>query len=488
MPRALVSSRDVARFEDRYRDVLHAAGFEIVYPPPGEANELKDNELRACLDGIDAVIAGSERYTVAVFAACPGLRVIARVGVGYDAIDLAAATANGVAVTIAPNTNQGSVAEHTFALMLALTRHIPGTARRGRAWWLAAGDEPTHARPYAGARRPGPYWQGRRRTCSRLRHAARRLRPGAGPRVLRRQRHHARTVRPPARRSRFPLPPLAAHRRDARADQPRNLARMKPTAMLINTSRGGLIKESDLVEALREKRLAGAGLDVFEQEPPAAGNPLFGLDNVVLTPHAAGVDMLSLGDMARSAAEAVVALLPRRMACREGGKPSRSFEFCRANRTRSIWRMIQIGSRLSRPRAGITLTNSPVPITPDRNCTGSGSDLFEEFMSKIVSKSAADSASSLSVPLVEAEKVLGVAIATARERHQRLTPRERQVAKMMATGQPNREIAEELGISVKTLDIHRANLVHKLHARTTADVANLINLLRLTEVAEAFAG
>ena len=87
----------------------------------------------------------------------------------------------------------------------------------------------------------------------------------------------------------------------------RTLALMKPSAFLVNTARGGLVCEADLIEALRAKRLAGAGLDVFEEEPPPP-SPLFEMDNVVVTPHAAGVDLQSRDDMAESAARAIVDL------------------------------------------------------------------------------------------------------------------------------------------------------------------------------------
>jgi FixJ family two-component response regulator len=87
------------------------------------------------------------------------------------------------------------------------------------------------------------------------------------------------------------------------------------------------------------------------------------------------------------------------------------------------------------------------------------------------------------VPLAVIEKTLGMCVSDAQSLHSTLTERERQVAAMMATGKPNRQIAEELGISPKTLDIHRANLMHKLQARTTASVANIINLMLLAEAA-----
>ena len=84
-------------------------------------------------------------------------------------------------------------------------------------------------------------------------------------------------------------------------------AAMKPTSFLVNTARGALVNEEDLVVALKNKQIAGAGIDVFENEPPGI-HPIFRLDNVVITPHAAGVDLQSRDDMARSAAEAIVSL------------------------------------------------------------------------------------------------------------------------------------------------------------------------------------
>ena len=87
----------------------------------------------------------------------------------------------------------------------------------------------------------------------------------------------------------------------------RALALMKPTAYLINTSRGAVVCEADLYDALKSRRLAGVGLDVFEDEPPGK-IPLFELDNVVITPHQAGTDWRSRDDMAKSAAEAIVSL------------------------------------------------------------------------------------------------------------------------------------------------------------------------------------
>src|ERR687886_1661718 len=122
MPKVLIAPMTLANLPGAFVQVLRDAGFEVGYP--ARAAQLTEEELLTALDGASAVLAGMEPYTARVLAANPALRVIARVGVGYDAVDLAAATERGVAVTIAPGTNQDAVAEHTFTLILALAKGL----------------------------------------------------------------------------------------------------------------------------------------------------------------------------------------------------------------------------------------------------------------------------------------------------------------------------------------------------------------------------
>src|SRR5947209_751790 len=122
MPKVLIAPAPLAGVDATYLHTLRNAGFEPVFPP--RAVQLTEDDLLRTLTGMSASLAGSEPYTRRVIEAHPQLRVIARAGVGYDAVDTAAATDHGVAVTIAPNTNQDAVAEHTFAMMLALAKRL----------------------------------------------------------------------------------------------------------------------------------------------------------------------------------------------------------------------------------------------------------------------------------------------------------------------------------------------------------------------------
>src|SRR5438105_12349798 len=122
MPKALVTSQVLVDNQGPYYHLLRDSVFQLVYPP--RPTQRTEDEILLELHGISATLAGSEPYTRRVIAANPSLRAIARAGVGYDAVDLAAATEHGVAVAIAPGTNQDAVAEHTFALILALAKNV----------------------------------------------------------------------------------------------------------------------------------------------------------------------------------------------------------------------------------------------------------------------------------------------------------------------------------------------------------------------------
>ena len=308
MPKVLIAAREAVQVQDRFHDVLHAAGLTPVYPSTGKPTQLTEEELLTALDGIEAVVAGSEPYTARVLAAHPQLRVIGRVGVGYDAVDVPAATARGIIVSITPGTNHGSVAEHTFALMLGFTRHLPA-----RHHSVATGGWPRFISTPLRGKTLGLAGLGRIGKAVATRATAFEMSviaydPFPDTAFCSANKIALVSFEKLLAESDFlslhlPFTPQTRHiiNRDT-------LSKMKPAAVLVNTSRGGLVCEADLIPALRDKQIAGAVLDVFEQEPLPPDHPLRSLDNVVLTPHAAGVDILSLGDMTRSAAEAVASL------------------------------------------------------------------------------------------------------------------------------------------------------------------------------------
>ena len=305
MDKVLIAPAPLANVEGQFVRVLRNAGFELVYP--GKGHQLTEDELLVALDGVRASVAGSEPYTPKVLAAHPQLRVIARVGVGYDAVDVPAATARGVAVAIAPGTNQDAVAEHTFLLMLGLVKNIIS-----QHLGVKSGGWPRGTNLPLRGRTLGIAGLGRIGKAVALRGEV------FGMRLLAYEPYPDKAFVAEHKVELVPFERLLAESDFLTLHLPmtaeskhlinrRTLALMKPTAFLINTARGGLVCEEDLLEALRTNKIAGAGLDVFEEEPPGK-NPLFQLENVLLTPHAAGGDLQSRDDMSLSAAEAIVAL------------------------------------------------------------------------------------------------------------------------------------------------------------------------------------
>jgi phosphoglycerate dehydrogenase-like enzyme len=307
MPKVLITAATLADKVGPYLPLLRDAGLEIVYPNPWDGQLLEADLFRE-LPGIKAVIAGSEPYTRKVLADARDLRVIARVGVGYDAVDVAAATERGIAVTITPGANHDAVAEHAFALLLSAAKNVAVSDHLMRAGqWKRDITIPLRGRTM------GIVGLGRIGKAVALRALAFQMRVVAFELYPDNEfiaRHGVKLT---------PLDKLFAEADFISLHAPlgpetkhminqRTLGLMKGDAILLNTARGGLVCEPDLVEALRAKRIAGAALDVFEDEPLPKNHPLLKLENVVLTPHTAGTDWQSRMDMAVMAAESIVAL------------------------------------------------------------------------------------------------------------------------------------------------------------------------------------
>jgi len=295
---------------DRCSELLAEAGFEMFFPPESldtVADPAGFRELVA-QRGCEAVIAGGEAYDTPLFEAAPRLRVVARAGVGFDCVDLASATQHGVVVTITPGANDQAVAEHTVAMLLAVGRALVGADRAVRdGSWLRAVSPPVRTKTLGivGLGRIG------RAVYSRA--------VALGMEVIACEPYpdHEFVARHGVRLVSFedllaqsdyvslhvPLSEESAGLMNTEA-----IARMKTGAIVINTARGGLIVEADLHDALTSGKLAAAALDVFAEEPTPVDNPLLKLDNVLASPHMAGVDDLSLSDMAEVAARGIIDL------------------------------------------------------------------------------------------------------------------------------------------------------------------------------------
>ncbi len=306
--RVLIAPAPLQEIEHIYGPLLREAGHDIIFSKV--AHQMSEAELAEILPGCAGTLAGSEPYTrdVIAKAAANGLKVIARAGVGYDAVDLAAATEHGVAVTFAPGTNQDSVAEHTFSLILALSRNVVAQHNA-----IAAGDWPRRANQPLRRKTLGLLGLGRIGKAVALRGKAFMMdvvayEPFPDAAFV---KEHGVTLLPfddVVKQADWLSLHMPMCPESMKCINARTLGLMKPTAYVVNTARGGVVNEPDLYEALKNNRIAGAGLDVFDQEPPG-DNPLLTLDNIVMTAHTAGVDVQSRDDMAHMAARAIAKLL-----------------------------------------------------------------------------------------------------------------------------------------------------------------------------------
>ncbi len=306
MPRVLITPTVLQHVDGPYREILQTAGFEVVYPPEGLS--LKDPAVVSQqLRGLDAVLASVEPYTREVLAGS-ALRVVSRNGVGYDAIDVAAAAELGIAVTITPGVNQESVAEHAVALMLAAAHGYPARQREA-----CSGTWRRKTLPRLAGRTLGLVGMGA------IGKAVVPKALGLGLDVIAHdpaadeafaQRHGVRLCSLDELLAGADVLSLHLPCTKETTDliNAVTLAKMRPGAILVNTARGGLVDEDALVESLRSGHLAAAALDVFKVEPLPPESPLAQMDNVLACPHMGGLDQESMVGMARLAAENIVNL------------------------------------------------------------------------------------------------------------------------------------------------------------------------------------
>jgi D-3-phosphoglycerate dehydrogenase len=304
-PRVLVTSWLVEE-DDPSLQILRDAGCEVVIgrsPRPRTAEDMSQ-----AIRGIDGIVAGSDNYSAPVIAAADRLKVIVRVGVGYDTVDLAAATGKGIQVGTTPGTNQHAVADYAFGLLLALARRIvPHHTTTAAGQWVRVAGPDVYAKTI-GIVGLGAIGKG----------VARRAR-GFDMTVLAydvykddafAQANGVRYVEldelfRQADYVTLHTPLLPETRGLVNAER---LRTMKPTAYLINTARGELVDLDALIEAIEAGRLAGAALDVFPKEPPT-GHPILTTRNVIVSPHVAGGSIEANLAAAKMACQSVVAVL-----------------------------------------------------------------------------------------------------------------------------------------------------------------------------------
>ncbi len=289
------------------KEVLAAVDGEPVIAGSGTPEE-----IIALAPQADAILTCWKDVPPEALDIAPSCRIVSRYGIGLDNIPVGRATELGMLVTNVPDFCLEEVSDHVMALLLATARQLLPLARTAdRSDWTR--DTP----------QPIPRVRGQTLGLIGFGNIGRALVPkalGFGLRVI------AYTPRLRAEDApagvevtndlgallaasdyvtiHCPLTDETTHMIDAGA-----LAQMKPSALLINTSRGGVIDEAALIRALDEGQIAGAALDVTDPEPPAADNPLLSMENVIVTPHAAFYSVAATADLARKAAENVVTVM-----------------------------------------------------------------------------------------------------------------------------------------------------------------------------------
>ena len=265
---------------------IEFAAFQLKFKP--------EDEVAAAIRDADVIIVNMVKMTESLLAKLPNCKLLIRHGIGYDNVDVAACTRLGIQFCYQPDYCKEDVAEHAIALIFACARKVVWSRRTldessRNAKWDFTGLFPIYRMDgktlgIVGVGRIGS------RVFRKLKGFGFKRILGCDPYLRPDQMEQMKGMEFVDRDTLFreadyvtvhtPLNDETRHLVNART-----LALMKPTAFLVNTSRGPMIDTPALVEALRKRQIAGAAIDVFDVEPPPADHPLFGLDNAILTPH-----------------------------------------------------------------------------------------------------------------------------------------------------------------------------------------------------------
>ena len=303
MPSVLITFPVFTTRDDAPLRTLREAGWDVRHEPAGF--RASEDELIELLRGHDAVIAASEPYSRRVLGASPRLKHVARYGVGFDQVDVPAATELGVLVTTTQGANDWGVADHAFALMLALAHTLVDNDRDVRRgdWGRPVGEDVWRAT--LGIVGLGRIGKGVALRAQGFEMTVLAYEPYPDETFVERHAIELVSLEELLRRSDFVTLHAPGGADNYHLINAERLALMKPTAYLVNTARGALIDEDALYAALTEGRLGGAGLDVREQEPPR-DTRFNDLANVILTSHIAGVTHGTVSAMASMAVESIL--------------------------------------------------------------------------------------------------------------------------------------------------------------------------------------
>jgi D-3-phosphoglycerate dehydrogenase len=291
------------------RAILEGFGAAVVLMPSGTG---RDAIVRALAEAPTQAILmrGNPLIDAVVMDAAPELRVIAKHGAGVDSVDLAAATQRSIKVMVAADANAPAVAEHTLALIFALGRDIVTLAARTRA---GAWDREGYSGREISGRRLGLVGFGRIAPLVAAKARAVGMdvialphRPGGVDATLAREASSLDSLLADSDIVSLHVP---LTRETQAMIGRRELALMRPGALLVNTARGALIDETALLEALASGHLGGAALETLIQEPPPPDHPLLSAPRVIVTPHIASATGASLIRMGVVAAQNIVAVL-----------------------------------------------------------------------------------------------------------------------------------------------------------------------------------